>query len=130
MMNKPLPLPNMAQDIVTKKEKETKEYGDIYNAILMWRNYIETGDPCMSAETAKRMGQEKSIKYLTPEQKRSVIELEDLANKYFMKDTDVAKSICNVCGSTNTEEFSKLCEEGCPTCGSSQIEIYGDDDEN
>lgn len=36
----------------------------------------------------------------------------------------MAYSICNQCGGETEEDFTKLCQEGCPICGSQSNEIY------
>ena len=36
----------------------------------------------------------------------------------------MAYSICNQCGAEVEEDFAKLCQEGCPICGSQRNEIY------
>lgn len=36
----------------------------------------------------------------------------------------MAYSVCPQCGGEAEENFSKLCEEGCPICGSQRNEIY------
>jgi Zn finger protein HypA/HybF involved in hydrogenase expression len=35
---------------------------------------------------------------------------------------------CNSCGATGSAEFKYLCEEGCPICGSLNVNIYGGED--
>lgn len=34
-----------------------------------------------------------------------------------------AKIICTTCGITSESGFNEACEEGCPVCGSNDIEI-------
>ena len=46
----------------------------------MWANYLETGDPCMSADTAVKCGQKEDVRVLTDDQKRLVLRLRDEAS--------------------------------------------------
>jgi hypothetical protein len=50
-----------------------------FQALQMWANYLETGDPCMSADTAVKCGQKEDVKVLTDDQKRLVLRLRDEA---------------------------------------------------
>ena len=34
---------------------------------------------------------------------------------------------CKNCGDKNIVEWKKACEEGCPECGSANVEIYGEE---
>lgn len=68
-------------------DPKQKEYSDIYQALIIWRNYIETGDVNLSANFAIQCGKSEIIKQLTTEQKKKCIELEELANKYLLKGT-------------------------------------------
>jgi hypothetical protein len=46
----------------------------------MWANYLETGDPIMSADTAIKCGQKKDVRVLSDDQKRLVLRLRDEAS--------------------------------------------------
>lgn len=50
-----------------------------FQALNMWANYIETGDPYMSADTAIKCGKSRIAKLLTDDQKRLVLRLRDEA---------------------------------------------------
>lgn len=34
---------------------------------------------------------------------------------------------CGTCGSETEAEFKDACENGCPVCGSGDIEVYGEE---
>jgi hypothetical protein len=50
-----------------------------FTALNMWANYLETGDPTMSADDACRCGWKGIIKELTPDQEKLVSRLRDEA---------------------------------------------------
>jgi hypothetical protein len=50
-----------------------------FHALNMWANYLETGDPIMSADTAIKCGQKKDVRVLSDDQKRLVLRLRDEA---------------------------------------------------
>lgn len=50
-----------------------------FHALNMWANYLETGDPCMSADTAIKCGQKEAVRVLNDDQKRLVLRLRDEA---------------------------------------------------
>ena len=51
----------------------------IYEALIMWRNAIQTGDTSLSLQTAIDQRQESEIRMLNSEQQEFVIRLEELA---------------------------------------------------
>jgi hypothetical protein len=53
----------------------------ISHALLMWANHIETGDICLNAIDAKKMGKEKQINALDVDQMKLVVRLKELSNK-------------------------------------------------
>lgn len=59
-----------------------QEMEDIATALLMRRNYIETGTVTMSANDAVASKQHKLIKALEPAQKATIARLEALAEKF------------------------------------------------
>lgn len=50
-----------------------------FQALSMWANYLETGDPYMSADTAINCGQKGDVRVLSDDQKRLVLRLRDEA---------------------------------------------------
>jgi hypothetical protein len=46
-----------------------------FQALQMWANYLETGDPIMSADTAVKCGQQEDVRVLSDDQKRLVLRL-------------------------------------------------------
>jgi hypothetical protein len=50
-----------------------------FQALQMWANYLETGDPIMSADTAIKCGQKEDVRVLSDDQKRLAIRLRDEA---------------------------------------------------
>jgi hypothetical protein len=46
----------------------------------MWANYLETGDPIMSADSAIKCGQKEDVRVLSDDQKRLVLRLRDEAS--------------------------------------------------
>lgn len=50
-----------------------------FHALQMWANYLETGDPIMSADTAVKCGQKEDVRVLNDDQKRLVLRLRDEA---------------------------------------------------
>ena len=36
-----------------------------FQALNMWANYLETGDPCLSANTAIKCGQKEDVRVLS-----------------------------------------------------------------
>ena len=50
-----------------------------YQALQMWANYLETGDPVMSADSAIKCGQKEDVRVLSDDQKRLVLRLRDEA---------------------------------------------------
>jgi hypothetical protein len=52
----------------------------ISQALLMWRNYIQTGDPAVSAGDAVRCGQRQLVKPLDSYQTQFILRLEELAS--------------------------------------------------
>jgi len=61
-------------------EKET-----IYNALLQWRNHIQTGNITISTQDAINMGQSQLCKPLNQDQIEYCNYLENLANKYMFQ---------------------------------------------
>jgi hypothetical protein len=53
----------------------------IRHAVLMWRNYIQTGDVVLSAADAVNSGQQDKCRQLSSDQIQFVIRLEQLAEK-------------------------------------------------
>jgi hypothetical protein len=51
-----------------------------FQALQMWANCLETGDPIMSADSAIKCGQKKDVKVLSDDQKRLVLRLRDEAS--------------------------------------------------
>lgn len=51
----------------------------IRHALLMWRNYIQTGDPLISADDAVRCGQLGLVERLEPHEVEFILRLEELA---------------------------------------------------
>lgn len=49
-------------------------------AIRLWMNYIQTGDPCLAAEDAEKIGAKP--KRLSVEQMRGVIRLDDAYKRF------------------------------------------------
>jgi len=60
----------------------SQELQDIVTALLMRRNYIETGTVTLSVNDAVASKQHKLIKALEPAQKATVARLEALAEKF------------------------------------------------
>ena len=58
---------------------DSKDSEIIRHALLMWRNYIQTGDVVMSTVDACNMGQKKRCRQLNAEQQEFVVRLEELA---------------------------------------------------
>lgn len=56
----------------------------IYEALLMWRNAIQTGDTSLSLQTALNTGQESEIRVLSSTQQEFVIRLEEIAEGTFL----------------------------------------------
>lgn len=54
----------------------------ISHALAMWANYIETGNPVLSSDDQKAMGNEKQAKSLSEEQHQMVVRLRQLAKRY------------------------------------------------
>lgn len=52
----------------------------IYRSLMMWKNYIETGDICMSRNDAVASGQTHKVKQLDPEQESFTHRLQRLAD--------------------------------------------------
>ena len=50
----------------------------IYHSLSMWRNYIQTGDVCISADTAVKMGKLDKCRMLSSDQQEFVIQLEEV----------------------------------------------------
>ncbi len=55
----------------------------IITGIQMRRNYIETGEATMSAETAKNCGESRRIKSLSIEQMKLIVDTEQLLSKLY-----------------------------------------------
>jgi len=53
----------------------------IFYALLMWRNYIQTGDVSLSSHDAVASGQKHLCKVLDRGQMEMVIRLEDLSDR-------------------------------------------------
>lgn len=49
------------------------------HALTVWANYIETGDPAMSAEMARKMGMEREINDLPSERAELVARMRKLS---------------------------------------------------
>lgn len=54
----------------------------IRQALLFWRNYIQTGDMVMSTNDLIACGQTAKIRQLNSDQQEFIIRLEELAEKY------------------------------------------------
>lgn len=54
-------------------------------ALLMWRNYIQTGDVVLSASDAINSGQQDKCKQLNSDQQKFVVRLEELATKLLVE---------------------------------------------
>lgn len=52
----------------------------IFNALLMWRNHIQTGNVNMSSADAVNCGRKDSIRALNSGQQEFVIRLEELSD--------------------------------------------------
>ena len=52
-----------------------------YRSILMWRNYIQTGDIHWSSQDAVNIGKPEKAKMLSSDQQEFVIRLEELAKE-------------------------------------------------
>ena len=52
----------------------------ICHALLMWRNYVQTGDVTLSTTDACNMGDEGRCRQLNADQQEFVVRLEELAN--------------------------------------------------
>lgn len=61
---------------LSDEEKELIVFG-----LYMRKNYIETGDPLISAQDARNMGKEKMIKSLNKDQYFLIVQLEELIQK-------------------------------------------------
>jgi len=51
------------------------------NALILWANFIETGNPCMSANDAINCGEQKMIKSLDDYQRKFISRLRELSIK-------------------------------------------------
>jgi hypothetical protein len=51
------------------------------HALLMWRNYIQTGDVVLSTADAINSGQQNKCRQLNSDQQEFVLRLEELAAK-------------------------------------------------
>ena len=60
---------------------DSKDSEIIRHALLMWRNYIQTGDVVLSTVDACNVGQEKRCRQLNADQQEFVTRLEELAAK-------------------------------------------------
>ncbi len=59
-----------------------EELDDIYTALWMRRNFIETGNPALSANDAIASKQHKIIRDLEPTQKKTIARIEGLMEKF------------------------------------------------
>lgn len=60
-----------------------QERSDLYMALMMWANYIETGYPNSSNQDLKNQGRSKEVKLLTTEQMKRIVELRELADRMY-----------------------------------------------
>ena len=51
----------------------------VAQALSMWANYIQTGDPCISAVDAINMNQKEMVRPLSEEQMAFIVKLKDAA---------------------------------------------------
>lgn len=63
---------------LTQKEKEMIVIG-----LQMRRAYIETGDACLTAETAVKTGRQEMIKPLSVDQMRLIVATDELIQKLY-----------------------------------------------
>lgn len=62
--------------VLTEEERDLIESG-----LYMRKHFIETGDPLLSAQDAKNMGNEKIIKALSTNQHMLLVKIDNLINK-------------------------------------------------
>ena len=53
----------------------------IAKSLILWRNYIETGDPCLSRIDLSNMKRQDEIKVLSDEQLEFCLRLQKLSDK-------------------------------------------------
>mgnify|MGYP003646960211 CR=1 FL=1 len=56
----------------------------IYEALIVWRNALQTGDISLSLQSALDTGQDSKIRMLSSEQQEFVIRLEELAEGTYL----------------------------------------------
>lgn len=56
----------------------------IYEALGMWRNYIQTGNVALSTDDLRNMEREREIRKLQPEQQAFVTRLESMMAKQLL----------------------------------------------
>lgn len=78
-LGSPIVIMNLFKGLVSMT---TEEIEDIYTALWMRRNFIETGSASLSASDAVASDQHKLIKSLEPSQKRTIARLEGLMEKF------------------------------------------------
>jgi len=63
----------------------------IYRALIVWRNYIQTGDPALSTEMAIKSNQKEKCKILDIGPQQFVIRLTEAANDILNDNFDITK---------------------------------------
>lgn len=61
----------------------TEEIQALVMGLNMRRAYIETGDPCTTADTAQKIGKPDMIKPLSIDQMKAIILIDELTQKLF-----------------------------------------------
>jgi len=88
---------------LTPEEKE-----NLSICLNMRRNYIETHDVCMSAETAQKCGKKKEIRPLTRYQRDLINHIEDMEFAIFNDKFLIQESMESDGSTGNLEEYMKI----------------------